>query len=90
MTGGLSKRTTLTACAFSGGSAGMPLAAAFAPAAFAPAAFASAGLDSAGLVAAGFSPFFAPADFAASGVAAGADAFAMSGVGEASAEAACA
>src|ERR1043166_4789252 len=53
MTGGFSMRGMLTACAFSGGSAGMALTAAFVADAVAPPGFASAVLDSAGLDSAG-------------------------------------
>src|ERR1041385_7788686 len=78
----------LTACAFSGGKAGMPLAAAFAPLDFAP-GLESAGFESAGFDSAGLSAPFAFEGFDASGVAAGAEAFEMSGVGELAAEASC-
>jgi hypothetical protein len=79
----------LTACAFSGGKAGMPLAAAFVPFDFAP-GLESVGFESAGFDSAGLSAAFAFEDFGASGVAAGAEAFEMSGVGELAAEASCA
>src|SRR5919199_727703 len=81
-------RGMTTACAFSGGRAGMPLTAAFVPAVFAPLGFAV--LDSEGFDSAGLSAAFAFEGFGVSGVAAGVEVFEMSGVGEASAEASCA